>query len=276
MPEEPTEPPGILYHYTNSDGLKGIIGSRTFWATEIRHLNDTSELRYPRKKLLAAVESLRAARDVHWSTDTIEELIASWANTERGPETFVASFCSDGDNLSQWRGYGDGGNGFAIGLDREALAMATRAQGYNLVRLMYEGSEQEALLTEAVRDAVPILDEWARDPDSAPNAAMQLLLLSFGFLHALVFLKNPYFHDEREWRLTRIVLPEEPVRRGTHLREGENIPHEIVDLAEGSSIREIVVGPTPKSATVVEDVGTLLRRSGLGHVAIRASQAPLR
>ena len=40
--------PKILYHYTTMDGLKGIIASKSLWATKIQYLNDASELAKPR------------------------------------------------------------------------------------------------------------------------------------------------------------------------------------------------------------------------------------
>jgi hypothetical protein len=36
--------PTTLYHYTTTDGLLGILASEEVWATDIRFLNDTSEL----------------------------------------------------------------------------------------------------------------------------------------------------------------------------------------------------------------------------------------
>ena len=33
-----------LHHYTNFDGLSGIYTSRTLWAVNYRHLNDTREI----------------------------------------------------------------------------------------------------------------------------------------------------------------------------------------------------------------------------------------
>jgi len=37
-------PDGLLYHYTSSEGLMGILRSNSIFATHIRYLNDTQEL----------------------------------------------------------------------------------------------------------------------------------------------------------------------------------------------------------------------------------------
>ena len=48
MTPEPGLPdkPAILYHYTTPEGLKGILQSGKLWATEVRYMNDASELDY--------------------------------------------------------------------------------------------------------------------------------------------------------------------------------------------------------------------------------------
>ena len=36
--------PTILWHYTNLAGLIGIVERRKLWATDLRYLNDSTEL----------------------------------------------------------------------------------------------------------------------------------------------------------------------------------------------------------------------------------------
>lgn len=38
------QPTGELYHYTNSGGVLGIVQSHSIWATEVRYLDDATEL----------------------------------------------------------------------------------------------------------------------------------------------------------------------------------------------------------------------------------------
>ena len=39
----------ILYHYTNYEGLKGILSDQRLWFTDYKHLNDTSEIKYSKR-----------------------------------------------------------------------------------------------------------------------------------------------------------------------------------------------------------------------------------
>jgi hypothetical protein len=38
--------PRIIYHYTDAKGLKGILESGALWLTDIRNLNNPSELKH--------------------------------------------------------------------------------------------------------------------------------------------------------------------------------------------------------------------------------------
>lgn len=273
--------PEILHHYTDHAGLFGIIESRTFWATNIRYLNDESEIRYSRDLLGALAERLRPEFGGDWAAGVVCDAVAALASSGTSPDTFVTSLCDDGDNLGQWRGYSAQGSGYAIGLNREHLWRVANAQGHSLIRLMYEVSEQEMQLEQALREATPILAGWGADPTNAPPAVQQLILLGLGFTFATLSIKNPYFRDEREWRLARVIVPglfEERTRVRT-LR-GVETPYEeiaLTDEATGETpIAEIVVGPMARSDASVAEVRSLLDQNDLEHVSIRKSVGTLR
>jgi len=205
--------------------------------------------------------------------DAVKALVSS----STSPDTFVASLCEEWDNLSQWRGYG----GFAIGFYRERLRSIARAQDYSLISLVYEKGEQEALLEKALWDAIPIMTGWAADRTTAPSAVEQLLLLGWGFTQATLFVKNPYFRDEREWRLARVILPGvSEARAKTRTKDGGEVPHEEVALTDvggrEAAIAEIVLGPMTRSDAEVAAVRTLLDANNLARVPIRKSVGPLR
>jgi Protein of unknown function (DUF2971) len=276
-----TPPPELLHHYTDRAGLGGIIESKKLWATHIRHLNDDSEIRYSRELLEAVAERLKPEFGSDWAAGVVCDAVAALANSETTPDTFVASFCDDGDNLSQWRGYGAQGHGFAIGFNRERLRLIAQAQGYQLVRLMYVKSEQEEQFETALRDAVPIVAGWGADRTTAPPAVQQLLLLGIAFTLATLSVKNPYFKDEKEWRLAHLILPGlfDGHARARRTSDGE-IPYEEIALVDQTTAEtpfaEVVIGPMARSHTSVEEVRSLLDRNDLELVSIRTSLVPLR
>jgi hypothetical protein len=269
--------PELLHHYTDHDGLIGIIESGALWATHIGCLNDETEIRYVRDLMGALAERLRQEFADDWAAGVVCDAVAALASSGTSPDTFVTSLCDDGDNLSQWRGYGT----YAIGVDRETLFAVANAQNAHLIRLMYGKDEQESHLETVLRDAVRIVAGWAADPGNAPPAEQQLLLLGYGFVLSMLSVKNPYFRDEREWRLDRVILPvlAEAQTRIRTLR-GVDTPYEqimLIDKATGETpIVEVVLGPRARSDESVAEIRELLDRNGLQLVTIRKSMAPLR
>lgn len=53
--------PPVLYHYTNTGGLEGILESGKLWATDYRYLNDASEVTYAHSLLVEAIEKRLSA-----------------------------------------------------------------------------------------------------------------------------------------------------------------------------------------------------------------------
>jgi len=129
-----------LYHYTNWDGLVGIVQSKTLRATHCKFLNDYSEIVLFRNKLIslllphvreACEELIKQFPNIEQNIDQIGGLgrvvqhetegIVNAQYEATGDEIYILSFCGQHKNpyinsnglLSQWRGYGTGG-GFAL------------------------------------------------------------------------------------------------------------------------------------------------------------------
>jgi len=144
-----------LYHYTGIQGLKGIIESRTLWATHYKYLNDGEEIVHFRELLpnifrpvlKKAFDDLPALQDTPLFKEysSIEDAIEGETRkltsalfdvtfsgaTDRQvfTEPYIASFCTVEKHndqianhglLSQWRGYGTDG-GYVIVFDTNEL-----------------------------------------------------------------------------------------------------------------------------------------------------------
>src|SRR5438045_2830962 len=106
-----SDAPALLYHYTSQEGLLGIIQSSGLFLSDARFVNDASEISYGRDVF---VDRLR--RYIGGSADTRGKTVwkhfteASRARLEKQWEWsfdhfYVASFCTEGNLLSQWRAY---------------------------------------------------------------------------------------------------------------------------------------------------------------------------
>src|SRR6267154_2871182 len=115
-------PPALLYHYTDQNGLLGIIKNREIWATHHQCLNDTQEFLHAKDLIRNEIDNRRKTAN----PDSLS-LLQTMRSALDGPgnedvNLYVASFSEDGDSLPQWRAYG-GAAGFALGFRGSELVL---------------------------------------------------------------------------------------------------------------------------------------------------------
>jgi hypothetical protein len=296
MPTSSKDPPPVLYHYTTAFGLKGILETSTLWATDTTFLNDAQELQFGRADLstalLARAESLissSGAGDVRdhdteeASRATIIQIAVRYLTSEydltqpiHTAPVYVTCFCEDGDLLSQWRGYGNGG--FALGLSPQALLQMsltpeedpTRDASYkslqtNLVQVQYGHAAIRPVIDQIVADIAP-------HPKAHPGSEGWYYAM-WNIVLALAGIKHGAFAEEREWRLVAL----NDSSKGTTFRVGPYglIPYIAPKLNLQDALKEIVVGPGAHSDLRALATRRLLDYLGLT-ATVRVSEAPFR
>jgi len=263
--------------------LLGIIEGRELRATKIHYMNDATEFAASLEMLddyLTTIELTNA--DIFsiplYANLTVRKQIAMrvWKSTRniKNVNISVACFCSDGDLLSQWRGYAGGNYGFAIGFKTDKLREYGNKAKFSLRRCIYDKDLQENIIRE-------ISEHYLRD--AIINGHPQDSVIS-GFLHAIItcgaLFKNSLFSEEKEWRL---ISP--PIETGDlQSRQGRSmiIPYVGISLHASSfdtPIDHVVVGPCPHKELSVGSVETLLMREKIGEQTVappgvRAKVAP--
>jgi hypothetical protein len=96
----PRRLPSALYHYTSTDGVLGIIDSRTLWATCVEDLDDQGEVRHGIEMVQAEVRRLHDLGVARFPRQVLGFL--SEALSTRRAWTFVACFRAKG--VGQERG----------------------------------------------------------------------------------------------------------------------------------------------------------------------------
>jgi len=154
-----------LYHYTTWDGALGILNSRSLWATHYKFLNDYSEIKLFRDRLVRLIlpfvreqyeELIKRSPGAKSKIDedggldqAIQHDTEAFVDAQyhaTGDEIYIVSFCGEHDNphinsnglLSQWRAYGAGG-GFAFVFDthqlEDALSLEVTNYEYGMIHL---------------------------------------------------------------------------------------------------------------------------------------------
>lgn len=232
-----------LYHYTTWEGLLGILGSQSLWATNYKFVNDYSELVLFRDKLISLVHP--------YASETVKEIIKQFPHVKGkvnekggieevirheakalvdaqysalgdvGVQIYILSFCGQHSNrdindnglLSQWRGYGKGG-GAALVFDTKKLedildleASRFEYSGVYLADVVYSDDELK-LRKELSQDLSVIADVVKEffDFDTFCNRKFVDASKAFHpFVRCISRYKHYGFREENEVRV--IALP---------------------------------------------------------------------
>jgi hypothetical protein len=110
--------PNCLYHYTSAAGLIGILSSRSIWLTDLRFMNDFSELQYSQQVISQCIENkLRTQGLNDAQIEFLSRISRHYSPYDTGSAIYSASFCESGNILSQWRAYRGQGGGYSLGID---------------------------------------------------------------------------------------------------------------------------------------------------------------
>ena len=170
---------GVVYHYTSSNGLMGIIENSELWLTNTEFVNDTTEC----TALVTEPNLFPIGRISN------KYVIDSWEYFKNNPasnDTYIISFSEgEGHLLEQLRAYGN----FRIGFDAKQI----RENPFNLYNCVYSEEEIADWIVEKSN-----LKEWDAnllDDDSKSAAAFSLIYA------ATRKYKNFHFKSENEVRL---------------------------------------------------------------------------
>lgn len=265
-----------LFHYTSASGLKGILESRQLWFTSVFHLNDPSELTSGLETAVDLLNELRdkGGKDRKEVCDTMEKVVTHDLGFHFG--FFVASFSRNGNELGQWRAYGDNGRGFAIGLAPALFQPEERRVGSNpnekffCSPVIYDEAISRKTHRDVIERALGIVDRMssAGELNNSGQRAHFLRELSIAIASRVLWnsitTKHNAYALEQETRLLMvngidILKPYIETRiRGSELVPFIRAPMEI----EQGNITKIVVGPAADE-NAEDAVGHLLRRQGI-------------
>ncbi len=208
--------PDVIHHYTDTNGLLGIINSNMLWASNAAYLNDEKEIEYAASVARGALETVLDGRGYDLTENdnaavaklSVEQTLDA---VHSAIESYVVCFCRSGDLLSQWRGYGTVGGSFAIGFDTKALGRRFSQSNppFRLVKVEYDPTRQIQLIEWLVGqwfDFVITNDVCNIPPAGTPETPISAEVLMQSIFPLLLgniaaSLKHPSFAEEDEYRL---------------------------------------------------------------------------
>lgn len=218
----------LLYHYTDTGGLQGIIESQQLWFSHINTLNDPNELKYGKNVVLSEINKREAEiDDADFSAfcNSIKNTISGFGITLH--HAFITCFCEKENLLSQWRGYSEFGGGYCLGFNfNESTKIFFDENNGNVPTIENLTSQQQPLLRKIIYDAdlqIEIvngcLDRLVEGYRKGLPGKISRLLKNKNYHSALmgsqgidplldlaISFKHPAFKEEDEWRFINIVM----------------------------------------------------------------------
>jgi hypothetical protein len=264
----PEHGPAELFHYCGVDGFHGIITGRALWLSDVFTLNDASEMLYAR----AIVDEVLRSQDSPpaWLPRGMAVESEFLDQTSRW-RMCVSCFCAESDLLSQWRGYGAQGGGFAIGFDVSRLSQHCKEnRTTHPIPLIYDKEDQRRPVLNLTRRACEIATKHDLKPSECPDFEKEFM---FRLTTYMLQMKNPVFREELEWRLLRIGINEMPKFRTAR---GIIVPYIELSNIPPAVFKSVTLGPAVEPKFRLRSTKLFLESCGMAHVEVRQSQIPLR
>lgn len=313
LKEKPDQKKPLLWHYTSGPALINILKSQEIWATHYTCLNDEREVSGGFGVLLrwlgvAGLPHGYKHKD-HLSIffDRIRfllrgELLPELKQRPFGfPESylsdifqcFVASFSKEDDDLAQWRAYGGGEGGYALGFEQPVIDSCCQAADFGsivLAPVLYEPADQSKLVCDFIGEMVTSLEtELAKPPElrqahSRDEGSVQVhaardALTIFSYIAPL--FKDRSFRAEEE---RRILFHAEHLKLGDCASKlmGFNTKPTVLSRHIRLGFRrellaQIKVGPSRYKTASVSSIKCLLKNCfSYPSIQVSASGAPYR
>jgi hypothetical protein len=263
-----TPPRETLYHYTTLSGLLGIVDSAELRCSDIRYMNDSTELRHT-LDLLGEQVTRRIVAGV--DKPALLTTFLDWLTYRvvSGPMLFCASFRGNGNLLSQWRGYSVHGKGVSLGFAPEHILDCARRQNFEVGRCVYAPSQQEQMIDEII-DAVEALAEDSDAGDESVSQNKQWVrrfqTIEGDLLRIAAVLKHPAFEEEQEWRIVSPMISDAAACK-VQFREGNSMlipwfPLDLRDEQGSLAIEHAFLGPTSNIDLSMNSLALYLQSRG--------------
>jgi hypothetical protein len=263
-------PLGTLYHYTTLSGLLGIVRSRALWASDIRYMNDSAELRHA-----ADLIKLEVAERIDGGSANVNLLsqFVDWVahRITQGHMLFAASFRSHGNLLSQWRSYSEIGKGVSLGFCSDFILRSAERQQFMIGRCIYEPSRQRMLIRQVV-DAVEsvgsgLLGATRSTAERSVLYNQAFAAMETNLLRIAAILKHPSFREEKEWRVVSPVITN-PAEAPILFREGHAMLVPYIEFAIGINdtplaMDHLYLGPTANINISMNSLRMFLEQNGI-------------
>lgn len=213
----------IIYHYCSPEVFDLVIRNKKLRLSDLDKTNDYLEKEWGGRLIEKVLsEELRKrgieidVRQPYWYSQECQNHIDYLQNEflyYRKKQTLIACFSYEGDDLGQWRGYGQDGCGLSIGFDYRKMSRLMNLSGkIEMKEVIYRDNKQKKELVDcAIGPAINHmqllfeeldcldLDDYNKFFEEEFDAFTEVVVEKLN--KVVSYIKNPAFAAEREVRL---------------------------------------------------------------------------
>ena len=249
----------ILYHYTDINGLNGIIKNKEFWLTQREYMNDIAEPNYARSIIKEVLVEVKNKIENDFDIDEIIERYHFYR------KEYIFSLSLEEDSIHQWNYYSKG-KGYCISFKKGDIYNCLResAKENSFGPVIYSRNIQK----EAVKKLLSIIETKNKTSKlycEYSNSVEQWLMTFYGLF------KQENHSCERE---VRIIANNAIQPTKYRIKNDIYIPYIELKYIK-SPIFEIWVGPNLEKGIAEEGLKGFLLENNIS-VKIRESQIHIR
>ena len=277
------ECPDEVWHYTTAEGLIEILKTGMIFSTQISCLNDNLEQRYFGDLCNLAIKQQLIKREndpFRIVLEMADQMLEKRDFTSY--PAFVACFSEVEDDLGQWRGYGGGECGYAIGFNVEDL-LSFSERNICFFPMNYDETVQNSVVNDILRMAEiyfikGIEDKNIKEENYIKWASEFLETFDNELWIFSSLTKHSKFSSERERRI--VTHFQESDRTNLEFRQKRTLlaRHLPLDLTINGRlpITRIYIGPSSAKHISKISVGDLLLKYGYTNISIELTKVPYR
>ncbi len=269
------DPETILWHYTSGPGLLGMLTSNSIYSTQVSCLNDSKEVRFASELFRESLRNQESCFAGGSREGTFIKEALSYFDEGSGQLNhvrlpyFVTCFSEAKDDLSQWRAYGGGENGYALAFKAKHLFGVKECL---LAKVIYYNDALHKTLADDVgKQSLAFFAEGiSKYADQDVGAWTRSFLQRWDEIvtQAAPMIKDPGFNTEREYRLIKsyqatdlseLIFIQKTAMLARHLPLR---PSPLGTDPYRLPITEIMIGPCRYPHVSRISIGTLLQQQG--------------
>ncbi len=286
---------GIIYHYTDLNGFKGIINDIGFYLSDSTMLNDREEIINGDNLLISIIDNFKA--NTFKEANLFLQNIKDISKKQKSTRVYVCCFSELPDSLDLWRTYTSDKVGVSLKFDiKDKNSFPTFIVPPR--RLIFKVVYDDILKTEIIKYYLQqAIDELKLDIDNGRVYDDDLIQELADYVYPSIawyfpLFKNKSFSSEKEIRMVYSWISSSVKKEfdEIHFRTSNwglisyfKTNEEILFNSDKTRIKpsllplkEIIIGPTEHYLSIKQSLEYFLNLKGYKDISIIPSEVPLR